>query len=348
MRIIYVGPLYDGGTCLQRMNALKGAGNEILPVDTEPRAVQDKQSNFVYRVKRKLFGPTDLAGANNSICKLLKEYPADILWLDKALTIKRETLEIVREISIKTIIIGYAPDDMAGKHNQSHTFLKALPLYHVYFTTKSFGVKELEVLGVKKAVFVGNGYDPSVHRRMDLSIKEKEQYGAPVGFIGDYENERAQSMSYLAQCGISVRIWGQNWNKIKRKLTHSNMKIEGKSLWGEEYTKALCSFDINLGFLRKINRDLQTQRSVEIPACGGFMLMERTLEHLALFEEGREAEYFSSKEELLEKVKYYLSHEDERKSIAQAGRERCLKSGYSNLNRISFMLKIIEELNEND
>lgn len=113
-------------------------------------------------------------------------------------------------------------------------------------------------------------------------------------------------------------------------------------LWGLDYCKAINSFDINLCFLRKINRDLQTSRSVEIPACGGFMLAERTAEHQNMFIEGKEAEFFSSNEELLSKVKFYLKNPNIRKRIAKAGRERCMQSRYSYDFMISKIFKKIQ------
>ena len=80
---------------------------------------------------------------------------------------------------------------------------------------------------------------------------------------------------------------------------------------------------------------------MEIPAGGGFMLAERTDEHLRLFEEGREAAYFSSHNELVDKIRYYLANESERARIARAGYERCIRDGYSFDNRIR---EIVERL----
>ena len=74
------------------------------------------------------------------------------------------------------------------------------------------------------------------------------------------------------------------------------------------------------------------------------MLAERTREHLELFEEGKEAEFFSSNEELLDKVRFYLAHPQQRKRIAAAGRRRCLENGYSNQDRLKWMLEKVVSL----
>ena len=68
------------------------------------------------------------------------------------------------------------------------------------------------------------------------------------------------------------------------------------------------------------------------------MLAERTDEHMQLFEEGKEAEFFSSKEELLQKVQYYLQHDTERLAIAKAGYDRCFKDNYTFENRMQGIL----------
>jgi spore maturation protein CgeB len=74
------------------------------------------------------------------------------------------------------------------------------------------------------------------------------------------------------------------------------------------------------------------------------MLAERTSEHLGLFTEGVEAEFFSSKEELLKKCCYYLSHSEERERIAESGRQRCLRSGYSYERQVEAVLDRLRRL----
>ncbi|MCG8403893.1 MAG: glycosyltransferase [Phycisphaerales bacterium] len=69
------------------------------------------------------------------------------------------------------------------------------------------------------------------------------------------------------------------------------------------------------------------------------MLADRTEDHLASFEEDKEAVFFSSTEEMVDKAKYYLKNDEARERIAQAGYRRCLESGYSNYDRARLMLQ---------
>lgn len=84
-------------------------------------------------------------------------------------------------------------------------------------------------------------------------------------------------------------------------------------------------------------------RSFEIPACRGFMLAERTPAHQALFEEGKEAEFFSSVEECADKARFYLDHPESRRAIAQAGYDRSIESDYSLRRRLRDVLQTLPE-----
>ncbi len=343
MKILYVGPLVDGYTTIQRMQALKELGYSLISVNSAPTwLMQNIKPPLYYRVINKISGPPDFARANRQIIHLVRQDKFDLLWVDKGLEIKSETLRKAKELSPKITIVGYSPDDMGSRHNQSKNFLACLPYYDWYCTTKTYNVQELKDLGCPRVMLTGNAYDPHTHRPMDLSVEEKKRFGGPVGFIGRLEEQRAESISFLSKHGIRVGVWGDGW-KEKCKFRHRNLIIKGPSIYGDDYARTICSFDICLGFLTKRNRDLQTTRTIEIPACGAFMLAERTSEHLEIFEEGKEAEFFDSDSELFEKIKYYLKNEPERRRIAQAGRERCLRSGYSNHERLKEIMRNIEE-----
>ncbi len=342
LRVLFVGDLRIGQTGSHRLRAMEDLGCHVSGISTITTASASREGRPWNRILRKILGPGDFACVNMRIVENLERAAYDVLWLDKALTVTKDTLLSAGKIRPECKIVGYSPDDMYVRHNQTREFLSHLPFYNIYFTTKSYNVFELKALGCRRVKFIGNGFDPHTHRPMPVSGEAREHYGGAVGFVGTFEQERARSMLKLAKSGIDVRIWGNDWNKFR--FENKNLRIEGKAIYDDEYGLSICAFDINLGFLRKCNRDLQTTRSVEIPACGGFMLAERTDEHLSLFEEGKEAEFFSTDDELLEKVKYYLAHPDERKQIAAAGLNRCLRSGYSNKNRMREMLDQVQEL----
>src|SRR5262249_32018444 len=113
---------------------------------------------------------------------------------------------------------------------------------------------------------------------------------------------------------------------------------------GHVYANVLRESRVNLGFVSSSNLDEYTMRTFEIPACGAFMLAERTPTHLELFREGVEAEFFDSVSECAEKIRFYLRKEETRRRIADAGYRRCLADDYSLKGRMTEVLKKIESL----
>jgi spore maturation protein CgeB len=76
---------------------------------------------------------------------------------------------------------------------------------------------------------------------------------------------------------------------------------------------------INLNIsLRSIHSGIPL-RVLDIMACGGFVLSNWQPEIAEYFEEGKEIVTFRGLEECMEKIAYYLEHEEERKQIAAAG-----------------------------
>lgn len=63
-------------------------------------------------------------------------------------------------------------------------------------------------------------------------------------------------------------------------------------------------------------------RVLEIMACNGFVLTNYQEELAKEFTEGRDIVMYRSLDDLIEKTEYYLTHEDERKAIADAAYEK--------------------------
>lgn len=344
MKVLYVGSLFrKSNTSLHRCWALHTLFDEVDEVNTHAKSL-----SLWGRICYHLFfwglpiRIPENSNENEQVCSLVSSKSYDVVWIDKGHTISASTLRYIREKQPNAKIVCFSPDNMAKRHNQTQQYLECVPLYDYHITTKSFIIDDLKKMGAKEVIFVQKAYSERFHYPRELEEGDTDRLGGDVGFIGAWEKERCESVCYLADNGIKVRIWGGGkWNDYKNYSP--NLIIEGRGLWDEDYSKSFKAFKISLCFLRKINNDQQTARTMEIPASGGFMLAERTDEHLALFEDGKEAAYFSSNEELLKKCRYYLEHDYERNVIATNGRKRCIDSDYSNEGMIRKLIFLISK-----
>ena len=60
--------------------------------------------------------------------------------------------------------------------------------------------------------------------------------------------------------------------------------------------------------------------------CGGFLLTNYQADLLRHFEAGTHFDYYTDENDLLRKIEYYLTHEDERMSIAENAKKEIERS----------------------
>jgi spore maturation protein CgeB len=175
-----------------------------------------------------------------------------------------------------------------------------------------------------------------------LTEEDLKIYQSDIVFVGNWDKEREKWLSGLM--GYNFAIWGADYWKKRCKNKFLRLSWKGGTAICEEWNKVVQSSKINLNILRLQNKGSHNMRTFEIPASGGFVLHERSGEVLDFFEEGKEIECFGSVEELKDKVNFYLNKDHLRTKIAKAGYEKCMRSGYLYIDRVTHVLKVFEKL----
>jgi len=344
-RVLFVADLNFYAKGYSRLEALTRLGAVLDPVSHTPVSASEEghpDFSLLFRFAWKLGIHMDTEQVNAYLLRRAAKFEPDIIWIEKGNMIRPGTLKTLHDICPTAVIASYSEDDMYNPINRSLAYQRGLRHYDIVFVSKSFNAEqeELPSLGAEVCLAVDKAYDPEQHLPLTLSDDDQRELAADVGFIGTYAPERGRDVLFLAKNGLSVRVWGNGWEDFRGR--HENLTVERRALVNQpknlRYTKGIAATKINLGFLRKVNRDLQTDRSIEIPASGGFMLAEYSSEHARLFVDGQEAVFYTDLDDLLAKARHYLSHEDERRTIAAAGRQRCVDAGYSHDARMAFML----------
>lgn len=107
---------------------------------------------------------------------------------------------------------------------------------------------------------------------------------------------------------------------------------------GHEMVRAINSYKV--AFNRNISDDLN-YRTFETAGCKTFLLTNYTPNLGKLFEVGEELVTYSSGEDLVRMIRYYLEHPKEREAIAEAGYNR-VKRDHTYLRRASQLCDILQ------
>ena len=243
--------------------------------------------------------------------------------------------EIVDEIGRLAITLGYFFDDM-WRIEYSRFWAR-----HFNFVTTS------DVNGLQKfraAGFTNVIYSPFACNT-DVFCKRNLPKLYDVTFVGQYHPYREWYLNYLKKEGIDVRVWGMGWpsSMINSEdmisifnQSRINLNLSNCASWDIRYVLTLFrSVKNTLRVWRQAVQatcrpDMKTVEQVkgrhfEINACGGFQFSYYVEGLERLYSIGEEIALFVSPEDLIEKTRHYLKHEEEREAIAKRGYERTLR-----------------------
>ncbi len=310
-------------------------GHEVEAVDIDNTIYSGPFVKFHHHLN---FGP-GVNKHNKDVLKAVDKFKPHLVLVDNKPFLKSASLRKIRKLAAGVKIVNLITDDPAGKYKYAwRVCLQTVALYDCHFVQRTINITELKYRGAQRVELCYRSFDPAYNRPVELTSELQKKYYAKVGFIGTYEKHRASFIAYLIQNNVPVLVTGNDWPE-KEYWEIIKPFYRGPSVYGDEYIYSLNGMEIALHFLRHTNRDEQDSRTFEIPASKVFMIAERSDVHLQLFEEDKEAVYFTTREELLQKVNYYLEKPGERERIAEAGYHRSMTSGYDHRSRLESVIR---------
>jgi hypothetical protein len=176
-----------------------------------------------------------------------------------------------------------------------------------------------------------------------------------VAFVGTCYGDRPRYLRCLVDNGIDVYVWGPGWESVcrdagpllsPRRLAHEAKRrlfpgartagflpcgAWGGTLQDAEMVSVFSRTKISLGFSRVAPTEGSATpihqvrlRDFEATMSGAFYLLEYFEEIEQFFTLDKEIVCFSNADELIEKVRFYLTHDAVREKIRAAGRARAL------------------------
>jgi hypothetical protein len=259
------------------------------------------------------------AHCNQKLLHTVEHFRPEIVLLGHASLITNDTLAEVRHRFPQIRIAEYNVDALFRAENVAY-LRSRLPYVDVVFSTTDGDA--LQPFG--NAYFIPNPTDPALevhHNFMHSSLPYDVFFACRAATTkGAHDiTDRLIIPHYLQQNAPELR-------------THFHGFADKPELFGAAFYKALSTSAIGLNISQKqttrgelrFATDAEkyrysSDRISQYLGCGLLVCTERGFALETLFEENREMIFFSEKEELRDKLRYYVQHSDARQTIAQRG-----------------------------
>ncbi|WP_247237851.1 glycosyltransferase [Telluribacter sp. SYSU D00476] len=331
INILYIGDDNPFSTSYHRASALKRLGHSVISLNPK-NAVRGLEGPIIsklhFHTGYKLIQRNVRAWLLYNIENINK---VDLIWINGGELLGKECIQILKRKECPIIL--YNNDDPTGGRDGSrfNSLLDTISDYDLCVVMREINVPEYKSLGAKKVISLTMSYDEVAHQPFESYEVIPAQFRSEVAFIGTWmrHEKRDKFLIELLRQGVPVSIWGSRWQKSPYwNLLKDNYR--GGALGGRDYVAAIQGSKVCIGMLSKGNRDLHTQRTLEVPYAGGLLCAERTTEHQNMYVEGLEAVFWSDANECAMLCKKLLANNKLRESIRFAGMKKVRALGVGN------------------
>ncbi|MEO6805876.1 MAG: glycosyltransferase [Edaphobacter sp.] len=346
MKILYASPISPNDSCLYRAWALERLGHQVIQFNSLD---YDPTNPILNKIAFRLSAGPSVARLNRDLIRIAETKKPDILWIDKVLALRPSTLDHMRVLGITTV--SYMIDNPFGTRRDPgwRLYMKTIPHYDLHVTQRDRNVIDYKERGARDVIKIQTAYEPTLHFAPPATGPDAwsdANRNRDVSFIGTPYDDRADTLTRLwRDSGFSVNVSGniRSWTRALKPEALQAI-FRGGELYNDDYRNAIWRSRINLSFLTHSNQDEFVHKSFEIAGCAGFLLAERSEGHLQRFKEDEEAVFFSSFDELAEKIRRYLPDEAARTRIAKAGNLRAARDGYHNDRQVQLILERVQQI----
>ena len=345
MKILYAAGLSPKESSLYRLWALERLGHHVVPFNTFDYL---PRSPLVRKVAHRLSAGPSVNRLNRDLLRIAEAEKPDLFWADKLLSMRPKTLDRMRAMGLATV--SYMIDNPFGPRRDPgwRLYMKNIPHYDLHVVQRDKNILDYTSRGARDVIKIQTAYEPTLHFPPPANWSDADR-DRQVSFVGTPYDDRAQTLGRLwRDCSFSVAVSGSAklWGRAMQPDVFAATFRDGE-LYRDDYRNAIWRSRINLSFLTHSNQDEFVHKSFEIAGCGGFLLAERSAGHLQRFKEDEEAVFFSTFEELAEKIRRYLPDEAARQRIAIAGNLRAARDGYHNDRQVGLIIERIQSLLSN-
>jgi spore maturation protein CgeB len=207
--------------------------------------------------------------------------------------------------------------------------LEVLERYDLVTTLVPPLVRRLHARAID-AEYLGAAFDEAVLSRLRAGgVTAVPDAGRrhPVSFVGTIHSDRVHRGGVQLLERLSSDVGLELWGPVEAKLPRSSpirSRYRGEA-WGIDMYRVLAQSRI------AVNRHgdfaggyAANMRMFEATGVGALLVTETATNLPDLFEPGREVVAYAGVDELVQKIRHFLEHDEERRRIAAAGQRRTL------------------------